>query len=598
MSFFLFLLIAIAFFYLNSRISTLESLVRSNYNAKAAPVPQAPQAPQSSEVPTPAPVQEAVAPSVSSIKEESSGRWLGKIGITAVSFGILFFLQYAYEQGWVSQVGLVLIGVFVGIALAGLGAYLRSKYERYGNLLIGGGVSILFISDYVASVAYELIPNSVALIVALVITGAAVAISLYYNSVVLMGTGLVGAIISVLILGMSKDLIAFTFTYMTILAIGSLVVANFKKWPIINYVTFASTYLVYFVMFVSWFKKGENTTLFAFFLTIFFLVYLISSVLHHFVRGEESGSVDLTLVVTNALGSFFFYFLLADAIGKEVVAYIALGYGIIYVLLAYLANVYFEKKEALKNTFVGLGALFLTFFVPLQWDGRTVTVAWALLALCFFAATLKINVAALRFFGPLALTFSLIRFFLIDKPGGSVGFNASVAVGILAIIVAYIASWISSKWTYERPEEKRQIAAVFFVLAHFLTMFVGTREIYRHYDVKIQNVITADYSSEQAGEVYAGPSADDLANQRNAVVSVVWTLYAVLLLVIGFGFGLSQFRTIGLAVFFITAIKVFFDVWELGQLYRIISSIVYGAVALVGSFLYSKYYSHKPTHHS
>jgi uncharacterized membrane protein len=590
MSFFLFLVIAIAFFYLNSRISTLESLVRSNYNTKTPPVPQAPQVQQAqvSEAPA-APVVEA-APTPVATKEESSGRWLGKIGITAVSFGVLFFLQYAYEQGWVSEIGLVLIGVFAGISLAGLGAYLRTKYERYGNLLIGGGFSLLFISDYVASVAYELIPNSVALIVALIITGAAVAVSLYYNSVVLMGAGLIGAIISVLVLGMSKDLIAFTFTYMTILAIGSLVIASFKKWPVINYITFVSTYLVYFVMFVSWFKKGENTTVFAFFLTIFFLVYLISSVLHHFVRGEESNSADLTLVTTNALGSFFLYFLLLDAITKEVVAYIALGYGIIYILLAYLANVYFEKKEGLKNTFVGLGALFLTFFVPLQWDGRAVTVAWALLALGFFVGTLKIKVPALRFFGPLALTFSLIRFFLIDEMNGAVFFNVSVAVGILTIVVAYIASWISSKWTYEHPEEKRQIAAVFFVLAHFLTMFIGTREIYRHYNVQIQNVMTA--------ELYNGPSVSDVENQRNAVVSVVWTLYAVLLLVIGFGFGLSQFRSVGLAIFFITAIKVFFDVWGLGQLYRIISSIVYGVVALVGSFLYSKYYSHKPTHHS
>ena len=45
----------------------------------------------------------------------------------------------------------------------------------------------------------------------------------------------------------------------------------------------------------------------------------------------------------------------------------------------------------------------------------------------------------------------------------------------------------------------------------------------------------------------------------------------------------------GLVLFLITAFKVVVDVWSLGELYRIISFIVFGIIALVASFVYVKF---------
>ena len=84
-------------------------------------------------------------------------------------------------------------------------------------------------------------------------------------------------------------------------------------------------------------------------------------------------------------------------------------------------------------------------------------------------------------------------------------------------------------------------------------------------------------------------SQSDLINQRNTVISIMWSLYSIMLIGAGFFARIRIVRILGLCFFFITALKVLVDVWSLGELYRIIASITFGAIALFGSFIYVKY---------
>ncbi len=80
-----------------------------------------------------------------------------------------------------------------------------------------------------------------------------------------------------------------------------------------------------------------------------------------------------------------------------------------------------------------------------------------------------------------------------------------------------------------------------------------------------------------------------LENTSNTLVSVLWALYAVALTGIGFARRITGIRRLGLILFVITGIKIVLDVWSLGQIYRIVSFIVFGIIALVASFVYAKY---------
>ena len=86
-----------------------------------------------------------------------------------------------------------------------------------------------------------------------------------------------------------------------------------------------------------------------------------------------------------------------------------------------------------------------------------------------------------------------------------------------------------------------------------------------------------------------GKSYESLRNISNTTVSILWALYAALLTIVGFAKKHAAIRRMGLVLFIITAFKVVIDVWELGELYRTISFIGFGIIALTISFLYVKY---------
>ena len=77
---------------------------------------------------------------------------------------------------------------------------------------------------------------------------------------------------------------------------------------------------------------------------------------------------------------------------------------------------------------------------------------------------------------------------------------------------------------------------------------------------------------------------------RTGGVSILWTLFALALILRGIWKNLRALRYIGLGLFTIVAGKVFFvDLSQLDQIYRIVAFLVLGILLLVGSFIYLKY---------
>jgi len=72
--------------------------------------------------------------------------------------------------------------------------------------------------------------------------------------------------------------------------------------------------------------------------------------------------------------------------------------------------------------------------------------------------------------------------------------------------------------------------------------------------------------------------------------SISWLIYAISLLVIGIRWNIIQVRWIALALFVITALKVFIkDLWALGQLYRVFSFVGLAVTLMFVSFIYQRY---------
>ncbi len=72
-------------------------------------------------------------------------------------------------------------------------------------------------------------------------------------------------------------------------------------------------------------------------------------------------------------------------------------------------------------------------------------------------------------------------------------------------------------------------------------------------------------------------------------INIWWGFYALGLVLGGFWLKHKAVRIGGVVLLLIVAGKVFFDLWGLSEIYRIISSIGLGILALMISFLYAKY---------
>ncbi len=79
---------------------------------------------------------------------------------------------------------------------------------------------------------------------------------------------------------------------------------------------------------------------------------------------------------------------------------------------------------------------------------------------------------------------------------------------------------------------------------------------------------------------------------RSGGVSILWTLFALGMVLRGIRRNVKPLRLAGLALFTIVACKVFFsDLERLNEIYRVVAFILLGVLVLCGSFLYLKYRS-------
>ena len=152
-------------------------------------------------------------------------------------------------------------------------------------------------------------------------------------------------------------------------------------------------------------------------------------------------------------------------------------------------------------------------------------------------------------------------------------FNAPFIMLIMAAVTAYLITFVYYRYGSLSSEIQKRGIAVFVIVANIITLYALTSQVIIYYELQ------------QIGSVMDA----QIRNESNTTVSILWALYAALLTIIGFVKRYMTPRRMGLILFIVTAMKVVVDVWSLGELYRIVSFIIFGVIALSASFLYVKY---------
>ena len=633
MVFLLVVLLLFVFMYLNNRITSLEERLNGGATlsqpATRTDTPELNAYVPAQQAPSPPP---AVYTEKKETGEETSARFLGWTGAIMLLLGVSFFLKYAFDNNWVGPTGQVAIGIIVGIVFLGLGQKLRATYLKYSDLLFGTGIGILYFAIYAGFAFYEpaVFLQPLAFMLMILVTALAMVIAVLGGTINIAILGVLGGFLTPVLLSTGENHLVTLSLYMIVLNLGVLGVSWFKKWLELNYLTFFGTVILFSGWMSKFYWQDPDAQLWMtfFFLTIFFVLFLCNSVLHHFVRKESSTQGDLALLTMNAIGYFWVCYSILEPKHHDVLGFFALIMAVIYFVLAYVAYTS-QKHDRTLNLFLpGIAVVFISVAIPLQLSGYWISIAWLIESVVLVYVGLFLREKVIQIFGWLVLCVGMISMMTETYRiwSGSINnccanglvtenflaltpvFNMAFFLLALGVFVLYVFAGLYAK--YKTPEaEWKNIVIVFVVLANMLSVYMLTKEVSLPYLQDNARMSQEENKKSQAQMAYQGTGSNPFyqdgytgtqgdefysrmrakENEKNTAISVLWALYATLLLVIGFSRRVRALRILGLIFFFITMLKVLVEVWSLGQLYSIVSTLAVGVITLSAAFLYAKY---------
>ncbi|MGA1237525.1 MAG: DUF2339 domain-containing protein [Limisphaerales bacterium] len=240
-----------------------------------------------------------------------------------------------------------------------------------------------------------------------------------------------------------------------------------------------------------------------------------------------------------------------------------------------------SRRNAVLALFGGAALFFLTLVFPVQFDKQWLTLGWALegMALCWLYLRVPHN--GLKWVGLGLLLVAFLRLgvnpALLDyypRQGGAI-FNWYLYTYGVGAGCMFGAAWLLS------PPRDRLGG---YVIPPFL-QGAGTFLVFLLVNLEISHYFTREGARVRLFD-FGGVFARDLS------YTVVWALFALVLVVVGLARRLAPARYAGLGLLGLTLLKLFLhDLANLAQLYRVSALAGVAVVAIVASVLYQKFLS-------
>lgn len=504
--------------------------------------------------------------------EQASAHWLGIAGIIALVIGTGLFFKYAIENDWISPVMQIALFAAIGLVLIVFGLLPKLKTELLGGLLAGGGYAVLFLTIFAAHTDYySIIDDSfLALTLYAVVALSAFIIGLIESMPALLYVSFFGLFVAPYLAG--EEIFAILPWYSIIFSLVLLVSAYIKRW----YGIACVGYLGFAIHFQTWFAiENPQQVLALAFVGITGLLYSLYAVAQSLRSDEAQGETQILTwfvpIVTLVIGGLQ----ILDSEFHGIFALILSGLYFLYTL-----TLYAEKKtfDSFTVHHAAIAGLLLVLFVPLQWSNEWLVFGWLFLGTAFTIVGYTSRQTALEMIGfgvsSLALTYALVSGYLFVTNREEPLFNTRGAILISVVFLSYIYVYL-----YTRSIRlNTTYTATFLSLAQVASVWFLTTEISQSYSNK-----------EVIGSSYYNNASQVLDNQKDTAISSIWGIYALALITVGFALRQKILRTLGLVLFFVTAVKIFTLVWTLGGIWKSVAFIAFAALALISSYLYTRY---------
>jgi hypothetical protein len=307
---------------------------------------------------------------------------INKIGIAILVIGIGFFVKFAIDKDWINEIGRVFIGILCGGILVGFAHYTRNSFRSFSSVLVGGGMAIFYLTIAIAFHSYGLMSKEVAFGIMVLITVFSVALAIAYDRKELAVLAIIGGFASPFMVSTGDGNYKILFSYILILNIGMLVLSYFKRWNIVNVISFVFTILLFGGWLLKVFsdptiepKPYSSALVFA---TLFYLVFFSMNIINNVKENKKFLAFEISILIAN---TFLYY-----SAGMVVMKNIQNGFyqGLFTVLIAVFNFVFayllYKNNKVDKNLvylLIGLVLTFVTLAAPIQLQGNYITLFWA-----------------------------------------------------------------------------------------------------------------------------------------------------------------------------------------------------------------------------
>ncbi|SMO34750.1 DUF2339 domain-containing protein [Fodinibius sediminis] len=482
-------------------------------------------------------------------------QWLNRIGMGLLLFGVVFLFKYSIDQGWLVPPVRSAIGLGIGSLLLGTGFGMRESMPPFRQVLLGGGIAVLYITGFATYQLYDFVPDMLTWAFMVAVTLLALSLSLQQNEPILSVTGMLGALGTPFMLYSGSGSIAMLMGYTTLVMGAGAVIYYQKGWASLLWSMLAGGLGIMGVGVVASLFMEPAATLSDHWvlqggMAVWALATWGTGVVHAVVRGKKAPGT------TVHLSTFWIFLWLLPLMaahwdlsrpGLALVAFGFAGIGAVGYLQLYQKNAH---PLAASHGFMAL--IMLTAGVVLYFNGTLLYVL------------LTAEAVALRY---------------VARRTYDLRVDAGAHILFAAVVI-----WTAHSLLNNAGLDSRAVAQLIFLVAGgtIIPHWLEQADMKLAYRTLIYLVVLL-----WIHQVLAG------LPDGQAWVSVVWGLYASGLLITGFLQDQQKVRLAGMATVFLVVGKLFLvDLSQLPALGRILLFIgVGGAFVLLGYYLQSRWSS-------
>jgi uncharacterized membrane protein len=439
--------------------------------------------------------------------------------------------------------------------------------------LSGAGIVVLYLATYSAFGFYRLLPQQHAGYFLALIVVESMVLAAVYNSPAIGVVAVLGGLVTPMLLQTDHDSYQALFMYLAVLDLGVVVLMLLRGWSWIGTLALAGTHYIFWMWYGTSYHPEKMAWALGFQLAVY-LIFLGQVLIASFLgRWTESREGLVRLVLTAALWFAAFYVLTQEDhhvwLGSA-----ALGMATLYAALARTILASRPQYTRLLLTLLAVAVGFIALAIPIQAEACWVALGWAVMGAALWWFGLRVAAAPLRVMGAVLGVMAVVRLLMFDLPHGTSLRYIPVfnKFGLPSVGVAVCLVWaagVARRWQATLRQAEQLLVALTGLAGVLLLWLVLSVECYDWF------------------YAWGDWSGGDRAQWRwrgQLALSVLWAVYAAVVLACGFRMRLAQLRWVAIGLFAVTIVKVFLvDMSTLQQFYRILAffilAVVLGLVA-------------------